>query len=190
MIYLTQGFPSQGMSLTLCPPLDVNDGPRSVTAPGLSGPAVGTTQSVCMSGKPAFARSDSFARAAVRSQVSIKPDSLMPSRIAALSMAYDTQTVIKKTIANMANSKTACRCMSASSCRCNPAKFISPPKKSNRDVNGRVVTKGLCVSRMAIHYRVVSVRLGRARVVPVDAFGRSGLVVHFFPCEVLQVVLA
>lgn len=183
-----QGSPGQGMSLTLSPRLDVNGDKRTVTAPASPGQVVGTYRSARISGSEVDL-SRSFARAAVRSQFSIKPDSLIPSRMAALSTEYETHTVIKKTIASTANSNTACRCMSASSCRCQADKFIVPPKKSNRDINGRVVSKGVQVASKGFHYRVASVRLGSARLVLLGAFGRERYgAVQVVPCCLLQVV--
>lgn len=173
-----------------CPPPVVNDVAPTVTAPVTSGQGVGSLvqRSARISGSGAGLVVALIAT--VVSQLATSPDSLIPSRMAALSTMYASQHVTSSDITPIAAENKNARPTAS----LNAASMVSPVvvpsiirtaprlKKSNLDLNGRLVKKGLLVSWHGYRFHVSKVRMGTCYPVfsPVER--------RFFDCESVQVV--
>lgn len=132
-------------------------------------------------------------RAAVVSHVGTSPDSLIPSRIAALSTMYASQHVTSSDITPIAaENKNARPTASLNAASIVPPVVVPPiitTRLSNLDINGRLVKRGCIVSWHGLRYQVVRVRMGRCVGAEISPWGvprreaRTRLV-----CESVQVV--
>lgn len=110
-----------------CPPPVENPKVLAVTAPAEGGQGVDIPLAGYLSALISGRVVSPSVRAlrAVVSQLSTRPDSLIPSRIAAFTTRYVTHAPTIKSMAATANANIACLCISSSTCRCRASKFIT-----------------------------------------------------------------
>lgn len=180
-----------GMSLH-CPPHGVNGEALRVAPSVEPGHVAGipSQRSARMSGNDVGLVAAS--RAAVVSHVGISPDSLIPSRIAALSTMYASQHVTSSDNTPIAAENKNARPTASLNAASMVAPVVVPSiitkRLSNLDCHSKLVKRGRKVSYQGFRGLVVRVSRGRCLVGYLDAYDRFTGWSEWVICERLQVV--
>lgn len=177
---------------TACSPVGENEVAPVVTTPAASGPRAGI-QSALMSSMGLVCCSAGAVRKARSFQVSIKPDSLIPSLIAPLITMYASQhaPIVPMSSAAAMSKPRRVNSIAKSFGIVAPAVSgltVKPVRFSNLDCQNRLVKRGVKVSYQGVRGLVKRVNRGHCCVAYIDYLGRFTGSVEWLKCESLQVV--